>query len=88
MNALSGMENESQVLKAFFAIVRRFATGLAESFPQRFLRGERSIWTKEAQEDFERWETEFGEPCGDSEHHEWLDFMDAEIAWGREIPSA
>ena len=44
-------------------------------------------WTREEIEDFERWKRDFGKPSDDPEHDEWLDFMDAEIAWGREVPS-
>lgn len=45
-------------------------------------------WTEEEIADYKRWEAEFGKPSQDPEHDEWLDFMDAEITWGQEIPSA
>ena len=47
-----------------------------------------ATWTEEEIADYERWEAEFGKPSEDPERDEWLDFMDAEIAWGREVPSS
>lgn len=75
------------MLEAFFAVVRRFAIWLAGSFRQRFLRGEPSIWTKDEQEDFARWEADFGKPCGDAEHDEWLAWAEAEFEWGKPVPN-
>ena len=76
------------MLKALLGTVRRFAIRLAGSFPQRLFRGEPSVWTKEEQEDFARWEAEFGKPCRDVEHEGWLDIAEAEFTWNREVPSA
>ncbi len=76
-----------RVRKALWGIVRRFATRLAGLFRQRFFRGEPSIWTKEEQEDFDRWEAEFGKSCGDPEREVWLDIAEAEFEWNKPVPS-
>ena len=45
-----------------------------------------AIWTPEEQADYELWERDFVKSTEDPEPDPWMDWCEAEFAWGRPVP--